>query len=90
MATCLVQVIQTDEGRRGLGRENSPVRAVTRYFTPDGLLLATVDQWLDCRIDGLRTLAIEAKGKNDLTTLSAIAMQLAELDALPSGSGFAG
>jgi hypothetical protein len=90
MSASLVQVIVTDEGRRGLGTENSPVRSITRYFSPEGLLLAEVDVWFQQQIAELRRVALNANGKNDQTTLAAVGMRLAQLDALTSGFGHAG
>lgn len=90
MPAQLVQVISCDEGRRGLGTSASLVRKVVRYYSPDGLLLAEVDEWLMSRFNELRAQALEAKRLNDITKLAAVAMTLASLDALPGDTGHAG
>lgn len=45
----LIQVIDMEE-RRGLGNDRDPVRRVRQFWTPEGELLAEVDEWRDSRI----------------------------------------
>lgn len=47
MTTQVIQVIQTDEKRRGKGVPTDPIRRVAQYFTLDGDLLAEVDDHLN-------------------------------------------
>lgn len=44
MTARVIQVIETTLALRGTGRfERDPIRAITQYWTPEGVLLAEVD-----------------------------------------------
>ena len=43
MSARLIQVIETDNERRGKGTEDDPVRRIVQYWSTDGILLAEVD-----------------------------------------------
>ena len=43
----VIKVIETTLGHAGKGIETEPHRRLRQYWTLDGILLATVDEWKD-------------------------------------------
>jgi hypothetical protein len=87
MGARVIQVVETDLGRRGSGKdEGDPIRVIRQYWSVDGELLAEVDPRPNSgvlrKMHGLRRLIADSNPLN-AAALHTVDEVLSELEGRP-------